>query len=98
MGTYGLGVATYAVRAVRIANQNDPELAKNEMRWQIEHMSDEAREDMKTLPIVGENSSGPLGPEMLSRCEMGSIICKIQLKLWYSFCLGLFRCNATEFA
>ena len=81
MGAHGLGAAAYAVRAVSMANHNDPQTVENEISWQIEHMSDEVRSALQTLPMVGENSSGPLGPGLLSRGEMGTIIRKIQENL-----------------
>ena len=81
MGAHGLGAAAYAFRAVSMANHNDPQTVENEINWQIEHMSDEVMSALKTLPMVGENSSGPLGPGLLSRGKMGLIIRKIQENL-----------------
>ncbi len=78
MGAHALGASGYAVKAVRLANLDNPEIAKSEIRWQIDHMTDDVRTALKSLPIVGENSSGPLGHGLLSTGEMGAIVREIQ--------------------
>lgn len=78
MGAHALGAAGYAVKAVRLANRDNPTVAEGEIQWQVGHMTDEVRTALKSLPMVGENSSGPLGPGLLSKGEMGEIVRRIQ--------------------
>ena len=78
MGAHALGAAGYAVKAVRLANRDNPTVAEGEIQWQVGHMTDEVRTALKSLPMVGENSSGPLGPGLLPKGEMGEIVRRIQ--------------------
>jgi hypothetical protein len=52
-----------------------------EIRWQLSHMTPEVRAALRALPRVGENSSGPLGPGLLSSGQLGTIIRKLQAGL-----------------
>ena len=81
MGAHGLGAAAYAVRAIDAANVDSLKAAEDEIRWQIAHMSEDVQAALKTLPMVGENSSGPLGPGLLSKGKTGAIIREIQESL-----------------
>lgn len=78
MGAHALGAAAYAVRAAGLAEPGRPEAVEEEIRWQIDHMSAEVRAVLRTLPRVGENSSGPLGPGLLASGELGTIIRALQ--------------------
>jgi len=78
MGAHALGAAAYAVDAIGLANQTRPEAVEDEIRWQLNHMSPEVRAALRTLPLVGENSSGPLGPGLLTSGRLGIIISKLQ--------------------
>ena len=62
MGAHALGAAAYAVKAASLAVPGDPEVVDDEIRWQLTHMTAGVREALRSLPFVGENSSGPLGP------------------------------------
>jgi hypothetical protein len=44
-------------------------------------MSAEVRAALRTLPPVGENSSGPLGPGLLASGQLGTIIRDLQARL-----------------
>ena len=44
-------------------------------------MTAEVRAPLRTLPPAGENSSGPLGPGLLSSGQLGRIIRKLQAGL-----------------
>lgn len=81
MGAHALGTAAYAVKAVGLANPDRPESVGDEVRWQLGHMSAEVRAALRTLPPVGENSSGPLGPGLLASGQIGAIIRELQAGL-----------------
>src|SRR5579864_3129761 len=71
MGAHALGAAAYAVKAASLAAAPDrPGVVDDEIRWQLSHMTAEVRAALRTLPAVGENSSGPLGPGLLSSGEL----------------------------
>ena len=53
----------------------------DEIRWQLTHMTAEVRAALSALPPVGENSSGPLGPGLLSSGQLGTIIRQLQAGL-----------------
>jgi len=81
MGAHALGAAAYAVKAAAMAAPDRPEAVKDEIRWQLSHMSTEVRAALRALPPVGENRSGPLGPGLLASGELGTIIRDLQAGL-----------------
>jgi hypothetical protein len=81
MGAHALGAAAYAVRAASLAAPDRPEVVDDEIRWQLTHMTAEVRAALSTLPPVGENSSGPLGPGLLASGQLGTIIRALQTRL-----------------
>jgi hypothetical protein len=81
MGAHALGAAAYAVKAARLAAPGRPEVVDDEIRWQLMHMTAEVRAALRGLPPVGENSSGPLGPGLLSSGQLGTTIRKLQAGL-----------------
>lgn len=81
MGAHALGAAAYAAKAVALGDPSGAEAADDEVRWQLEHLSREARVALCTLPPLGENRSGPLGPGLLSRGDVGAFIRKLQTRL-----------------
>ncbi|HZA05658.1 MAG TPA: hypothetical protein VE617_13930 [Propionibacteriaceae bacterium] len=81
MGAHALGAAAYAARAAGLADGDQPEAVEDEIQWQLGHMSPEVRDALRSLPPVGENSSGPLGPGLLTRGELGTIIRDLQAGL-----------------
>ena len=81
MGAHALGAAVYAVNAVRLADAGRPEAVKEEIRWQLDHMSPEVRAALRALPPVGEDSSGPLGPGRLASGQLGAIMRDLQAGL-----------------
>ena len=80
MGAHALGAAAYAVKAVGLANPR-PEAVEDEIRWQLDHMSPEVRVALRTLPLIGENSSGPLGPGLLASGQLRDIVHELQIGL-----------------
>jgi hypothetical protein len=81
MGAHALGAAAYAVKAAGLADPDRPEAIEDEIRWQLDHMSAEVRAALRSLPPLGENSSGPLGPGLLASGQLGTIICDLQAGL-----------------
>lgn len=81
MGAHALGAAAYAAKAAGLAAPDRPEAVSEEIRWQLAHMSPAARAALQQLPPVGENSSGPLGPGLLSTGVLGSIVGELQAGL-----------------
>lgn len=81
MGAHALGAATYAAKAKGLAAPDRPEAVSEEIEWQLRHLSGEARAALRQLPLVGEDRSGPLGPGLLSRGQIGAIVGEIQAAL-----------------
>lgn len=81
MGAHALGAAGYAVEAVALENPDRPEVVEDEIRWQLDHMSVEVRSALRTLPPVGEDPSGPLGPGLLASGRLGTAIRMLQAGL-----------------
>jgi len=81
MGAHALGAAAYAVKAASLAASDRPEAAGDEIRWQLAHMTAEVRAALQSLPPVGENRSGPLGPGLLASGQLGTIIRDLQAGL-----------------
>ncbi|MGF7228618.1 MAG: putative immunity protein [Candidatus Saccharibacteria bacterium] len=79
MGAHALSAAACAVEATGLANQDQPEVIEDEIRWQLDHMSSDVRAALSALPPIGENSSGPLGPGMNTAGQLGVIIRKLQV-------------------
>lgn len=81
MGAHALGAAAYAARAAGLADPDRPEAVEEEIRWQLDHMSAEVRDALRTLPPVGQDPSGPLGPGLLASGQVGAIIRELQTSL-----------------
>ncbi len=81
MGAHALGAAAYAAKAASHADTDRPEAVEDEIRWQLDHMSAEVRAALRTLPPVGQDSSSPLGPGLLSRGQLGVIVGDLQAGL-----------------
>jgi Imm-5 like putative immunity protein len=81
MGAHALGAAAYAAKGAALAAPDRPEAVSEEISWQLAHMSAAARAALRQLPPVGENSSGPLGPGLLARGLLGTIIRDLQAGL-----------------
>ncbi len=59
MGAHALGAAAYAAKAVSLVEPDSPDAAREEIHWQLEHMSPAVAAALHTLPAVGTNASGP---------------------------------------
>lgn len=81
MGAHALGAAAYAARAVELAHPDDPEARADEVRWQLAQLSPDASAALRTLPPLGEDAAGPLGPGLLASGTLGEVIREIQQHL-----------------
>lgn len=83
MGAHTLvaAAAAYAAKAVSLANKGQPEAVQEEIRWQLAHLSARERSVLRLLPPLGADSSGPLGPGLLSRGILGTSIRDIQAQI-----------------
>jgi hypothetical protein len=78
MGAHALGAAAYAARAASLAASDQETARRDEVRWQIKHMTGEVRTALSKLPLLEEDSSGPLGSGLLSSGALTTTIHEIQ--------------------
>lgn len=81
MGAHALGAAAYAVRAVSLSAPDRPAAGETEISWQLMHMTGDVRAALLSLPPIGENRSGPLGPGLLASGQVGMVIRQLQDRL-----------------
>ncbi|NLE78646.1 MAG: hypothetical protein GX610_03530 [Rhodococcus sp.] len=81
MGAHALGAAAYAVKAVSLAHPKQHEIVAAEISWQIDHLTEQQRLILRQLPALGTDSSGPLGPGLLSKGILGSTISELQAQI-----------------
>ncbi len=82
MGAHALGAAGYAAKAATLAAGSDgDEVTHAEAYRQVAMMSDEVARALSTLPLLGEDRSGPLGPGRLGSRHVGETIRLIQAQL-----------------
>jgi hypothetical protein len=81
MGAHALGAAAYAAKAAGLAALDRPNAIGEELRWQLRRMSAEVRAALRTLPRVGEDASGPLGPGLLASGLLGAIVDELQVSV-----------------
>lgn len=81
MGAHALGAAAYAVRAASLVEPGGPDAASAEIKWQLGQMTPEVRAALGSLPPLGQDRSGPLGPGLLAKGQIGQIIRQLQAEL-----------------
>ncbi|MCK6066213.1 hypothetical protein E4V99_06565 [Microbacterium sp. dk485] len=81
MGAHALGAAAYAAKAAGLSRPNQVDAVRDEIRWQLDQLSPEATTALRRLPLLGEDTSGPLGPGLLSRGVLAANIRAIQARL-----------------
>lgn len=82
MGAHALGAAGYAAKASTLAaGCDDGAVTRAEACRQVAAMTDPAARALSSLPSLGENRSGPLGPGRLSVGHVGTTIRAIQTLL-----------------
>ena len=79
MGAHALGAAGYAGTASTLqAGGTVDAVALSEARRQVDEMSDAVGRALSSLPLLGEDSRGPLGPGRLCSGHIGETIREIQ--------------------
>lgn len=82
MGAHALGAAGYAAKAVSLASPDDAdEAVRREVQWQLAELTDPERAALRSLPALGTDRSGPLGPGLLTQGVIGSAIRQVQAQL-----------------
>lgn len=81
MGAHALGAAAYAIKAIGLASPDKPNVAEDEVDWQMQQLTAEMRRALRSLPPVGEDRSGPLGPGLLASGQMKQIIQRLQAEI-----------------
>jgi hypothetical protein len=81
MGAHALGAAAYAAKAVGLSKPDQMDAVRAEICWQLDQLSPEAKTALRQLPLLGEDTSGPLGPGLLSRGVLAANIRAIQAGL-----------------
>jgi hypothetical protein len=81
MGAHALGAAAYAVKAAALTNSERPSAAEDEISWQVNQLTEEQRTALRRLPLLGENTAGPLGPGLLTSGVLGTAIHQFQAQL-----------------
>lgn len=79
MGAHALGAADYAAKALRLARPEAGDAVDAELRWQVRRLSPMLRAALGSLPMIGSNRSGPLGPGLLASGDLGACIRRLQL-------------------
>jgi hypothetical protein len=82
MGAHAFGAAGYAAKASTLAAGCDDDAVRpSEARRQLAAMTYPVARALSSLPALGENRSGPLGPGRLSGGHVGETIRAIQAQL-----------------
>lgn len=82
MGAHALGAAGYAVKASTLAAGGGASaVAESEVHRQVAAMTVSVQLALSSLPPLGEDRSGPLGPGRLSGGRVGEAIRAIQSQL-----------------
>ncbi len=80
MGAHALGAAGYAAKASTLAGDGD-EVTRSGARRQVAAMNDVVAGALASLPALGQDGAGPLGPGRLSSGCIGQAIRAIQAEL-----------------
>lgn len=81
MGAHALGAAAFAAKAAALAASDQDAARREEVRWQLGHLTVDARAALRRLPLLGEDSAGPLGRGLLATGMLAVTIREIQAEL-----------------
>jgi hypothetical protein len=84
MGAHALGAAGYAAKASVLAAGGDESVLGSEVRRHVAAMRADAARALASLPMLGEDRSGPLGPGRLAAGLVGDAIRAVQAQLRHS--------------
>jgi hypothetical protein len=74
MGAHALGAAAYAAKAAGLGVPDRADALDDEVRWQLQHLDGATREALRRLPLLGQDSAGPLGPGLLASGVLATVI------------------------
>lgn len=77
MGAHALGAAAYAAKAAGLASP-ESDARSAEVDWQLAHMTVEVRSALVRLPLLGQDSAGPLRAGLLSTGVLATTIRELQ--------------------
>ncbi|MCZ2822887.1 MULTISPECIES: putative immunity protein [unclassified Modestobacter] len=78
MGAHALGAAAYAGKATGLAAPEHPDAVLHEVRWQLDRLTTPTRSALRQLPLLGEDSAGPLGSGLLATGVLADVIRRVQ--------------------
>lgn len=81
MAAHALGAAAYAAKAASLGAADAERARRDEVRWQLDHMTPQVRAALARLPVLGEDPSGPLGKGLLTTGALAATIRDIQDEL-----------------
>ncbi|MCU1479144.1 MAG: hypothetical protein JWQ64_3837 [Subtercola sp.] len=81
MGAHALGAAAYAAKAAALSATDQDVARREEVAWQLGHLTADVRACLRRLPLLGEDSSGPLGAGLLATGVLATTIREIQAEL-----------------
>lgn len=81
MGAHALGAAAYAGQAVELDPTGGSDAVTAEIGWQLSRLSPDAEAALRSLPLLGEDAAGPLGPGLLATGTRAAVIRRIQAHL-----------------
>lgn len=81
MGAHALGAAAYAAKAAALAGDDTDSARRAEIDWQLGQLTEEAAAALARLPLLGTDSSGPLGAGLLASGVLAETIREIQAAL-----------------
>ncbi|MBO1031243.1 hypothetical protein IPV09_07815 [Tessaracoccus sp. SD287] len=81
MGAHALGAAAYAAKAAALAAADREAGRRAEVRWQLDQMTADVRTALSRLPLLGSDSSGPLGPGLMTSGVLAQTVRELQTEL-----------------
>lgn len=78
MGAHALGAAAYAAKAAGLAADDFEAGRSAEVAWQLEQLRPETTRALAQLPLLGQDTAGPLGQGLLMAPQLASTINQIQ--------------------
>lgn len=78
MGAHALGAAAYAAKAAALAQPNEANASDAEVDWQLAQLTGAERAALAQLPLLGTDTSGPLGPGLLTRGVLAAAVRRLQ--------------------
>ncbi|WP_341947799.1 putative immunity protein [Microbacterium sp. LWH11-1.2] len=81
IGAHALGTAAYAAKVASLAAADQETERRDQVRWQIDRVTPAVRPALSRMPLLGENSSGPMCTGLLTSGVFAVTIREIQSEL-----------------